>query len=95
MTDFRKARGQRYSLACYLSIMLAARLAGYWDVAAFGEFAGRLSQDQVQSVGGLDSPSKQRHTAPAMSTFHYIMAHYPPDIPDRTLSAWSCSWISR
>ena len=29
MPDFRKARGVRYGLACYATIMIAARLAGY------------------------------------------------------------------
>ena len=38
MPDFRKARGRRYGLACYVTIMIAARLAGYRGVTAFGEF---------------------------------------------------------
>ena len=42
MDDFRKRRGQRYALACYLTIMIAARLTGYRGVSAFGEFAGRV-----------------------------------------------------
>ena len=29
MADFRKARGRRYGLACYATLMIAARLAGY------------------------------------------------------------------
>ena len=88
LPDFRKARGQRYSLACYLTIMLAARLAGYWGVAAFAEFAARLSQAQLQAVGAFYSPRRRRYTAPACSTFHYILSAFPPELLDRTLSAW-------
>ena len=88
MPDFRKARGRRYGLACYVTIMIAARLAGYRGVTAFGEFAARLSQAQLRAVGAFFSPSRGRHTAPAPSTFHYVLSAFPPDMLDRTLSAW-------
>ena len=48
MDDFRKRRGQRYALGCYLTIMIAARLAGYRGVSAFGEFAARCAQPQAR-----------------------------------------------
>ena len=54
--DFRKARGRRYSIACYLTIAIAARLAGYRGVSAFGEFAARLDDAQRKAVGGFWSP---------------------------------------
>ena len=88
MPDFRKARGRRYGLACYVTIMIAARLAGYRGVTAFGEFAARLSQARLRAVGAFFSPSRRRHTAPAPSTFHYVLSAFPPDMLDRTLSAW-------
>ena len=87
--DFRKARGQRYSLACYLTIMIAARLAGYRGVAAFGEFAARLDDEQREAVGGFFSPTRRRYTVPAVSTFHYILSALPPDTLDEALRAWS------
>ena len=87
--DFRKARGQRYSLLCYLTIMIAARLAGYRGVSAFGEFAGRLDDEQRKAVGGFYSPSRQCYTVPAASTFHYILSALPPDTLDEALAAWS------
>ena len=87
MPDFRKARGRRYGLACYVTIMIAARLAGYRGVTAFGEFAARLSQARLRAVGAFFSPSRGRHTAPAPSTFHYVLSAFPPDMLDRTLSA--------
>ena len=87
--DFRKARGQRYSMACYLTIMIAARLAGYRGVSAFGEFAARLDEGQRAAVGGFPSPTRGRHTVPAASTFHYILSELPADTLDRALRAWS------
>ena len=50
LPDFRKRRGQRYSMACYMTIMIAGRLAGYRGVTAFGEFAARLNDDQLKAV---------------------------------------------
>ena len=67
--DFRKARGQRYPLSCYLAIAIAARLAGYRGVTAMGEFAALLDPDQLRAVGAFWSPSRKRYTAPAISTF--------------------------
>ena len=40
--------------------MIAARLAGYRGVTAFGEFAARLSQAQLRAVGAFFSPSRRR-----------------------------------
>ena len=88
MDDFRKRRGQRYGLGCYLTIMIAARLAGYRGVSAFGEFAARLNDAQRRAVGGFFSPTRRRYTVPAASTFHYILSKLPPDM-DRALRAWS------
>ena len=89
MPDFRKARGVRYGLACYATIMVAARLAGYRGVAAFGEFAARMDQEQLAAAGAFFSPSRGRYTAPAASTFHYILSSLPPDALDRALGAWT------
>ena len=89
MPDFRKARGRRYGLACYATIMIAARLAGYRGVTAFAEFAARMDQEQLAAAGAFFSPSRGRHTAPAASTFHYILSSLPPDALDRALGAWT------
>ena len=89
MPDFRKARGRRYGIGCYLTIAVAARLAGYRGVSAFGEFAARLDEEQRRAVGGFRSPSRRRYTVPAASTFHYILSSLPPDALDRALGAWT------
>ena len=89
MPDFRKARGRRYPLACYATIMVAARLAGYRGVTAFAEFAARMDQEQLAAAGAFLSPSKGRRTALAASTFHYVLSSLPPDALDRALGAWA------
>lgn len=89
MEDFRKRRGQRYALACYLTIAIAARLAGYRGVSAFGEFAARLDEAQRRAVGGFFSPTRRCYTVPAASSFHYILSKLPPDTLEEALRAWS------
>ena len=89
MEDFRKARGQRYSLAFYFTVMIAARLCGYRGVAAFGQFARLLDQDRLEAAGAFWSPSRRCYTAPGPSTFHYILSSMPPDVLDDTLGAWT------
>ena len=88
MADFRKPRGVRYGLACYLAIMIAARLAGYRGITAFGQFAKQLDPEQLKAVGAFWSPTCQRYTAPAASTFHYILSSLPGDTLERALRDW-------
>ena len=58
---------------------VAARLAGYRGATAFAQFAALLSQEQLEAVGAFWSPSKKRYTAPAVTTFHNILAARPPE----------------
>lgn len=89
MEDFRKPRGQRYSLAFFFTVMIAARLCGYRGVTAFGQFARLLDQDRLEAAGAFWSPSRRRYTAPGPSTFHYILSSMPPDALDNALGAWA------
>ena len=68
--EYRHARGKRYALNTILTLAVAARLAGYRGVNAFAQFAALLSQEQLKAVGAFWSPSKQRYTPPAITTFH-------------------------
>ena len=74
--ECRRDRGKRYPLNTVLD-PVAARLAGYRGVNAFAQFAALLSQEQLEAVGAFWSPSKQRYTAPAITTFHNILAALP------------------
>ena len=62
---------------------------GLPGVTAFAEFAARLDQEQLAAAGAFFSPSRGRRTAPAASTFHYILSSLPPDALDRALGAWT------
>ena len=87
--EYRRARGKRYALHTVLALAVAARLAGYRGVTAFAEFAGLLSQDQLEAVGAFWSESKQRYTAPSITTFHNILAALPPQTLDNAISQWT------
>ena len=87
--EYRQPRGKRYPLRTVLTIAVAARLAGYRGVTAFAQFANLLSQEQLEAVGSFFSPSKQRYTAPSISTFHNIFADLPPETLDDAIGRWT------
>ena len=87
--EYRHARGKRYPLNTILTLGVAARLAGYRGVNAFAQFAALLSQDQLEAVGAFWSPSKQRYTPPAITTFHNVLAALPPETLDNAIGQWT------
>ena len=89
VTDFRKRQGKRYSLACFLTIAVAARMAGYRGVSAFAEFAKLLDDRQKEAVGAFWSPKHECWTVPPESTFRYIFSNLDPDALDNALREWA------
>ena len=87
--ECRHARGKRYPLKTVLAVAVAARLAGYRGSTAFAQFAALLSQEQLEAVGAFFSPSKQRYTAPAITTLHNILAALPPETLDNAIGRWT------
>ena len=87
--ECRQARGKRYPLKTVLAVAVAARLAGYRGATAFAQFGALLSQEQLEAVGAFWSPSKQRYTAPAVTTFHNILAALPPETLDNAVGRWT------
>jgi len=87
--DFRKPRGRRFELRCYLTIALAARLAGYRGVTAFAEFGELLSEERKATAGGFWISSRQSYATPAEASFRYIFLNQPPDALDRVLRDWA------
>ena len=87
--EYRHARGKRYSLCTVLVLAVAARLAGYRGVTAFAQFAGLLSQQQLQAAGCFYSPSRQCYTSPSITTFHNILASLPPDTLETAVAKWA------
>ena len=47
------------------------------------------SLGQLEAVGAFWSPSKQRYTAPAITTFHNILAALPPETLDNAIGQWT------
>ena len=72
-----------------LTLAVAARLAGYRGVNTFAQFAALLSQEQLKAVGAFWSPSKQRYTPPAITTFHNVLAALPPETLDNAIGQWT------
>ena len=62
MPDFRKARGRRYGLACYVTIMIAARLAGYRGVTALRRVRRAAEPGPVAGGGGVLQPEPRAAT---------------------------------
>ena len=87
--ECRHARGKRYALKAVLAVAVAARLAGYRGATSFAQFAALLSQEQLEAVGAFWSPSKQRYTAPAITTFHNILAALAPETLDNAIGRWT------
>ena len=87
--ECRRARGKRYPLNTVLALAVAARVAGYRGVTAFAQFAALLGQDQLKAVGAFYSPSKQRYTAPTVTTFHNILAALAPETLDDAIGRWT------
>ncbi len=82
MEDFRRARGQRYSLAFHFTIMIAARPCGCRGHAALAEFASRLDQEQLAAIGAFRSPSRGCCITPVVTSFLNILREMPPDTLD-------------
>ena len=87
--ECRLSRGKRYPLNTVLALAVAARLACYRGVTAFAQFAGLPSQDQLEAEGAFRSPSKQRYTAPSITTFHNILAALAPETLDDAIGQWT------
>ncbi len=57
---------------------------------AFAQFAALLSQEQLEAVWvRFWSPSKQRYTPPAITTFHKTLTALPPETLDNAISQWT------
>ena len=82
-------RGRRFELHCYLTIALAARLAGYRGVTAFAEFGERLSEEQKAVAGAFWNASRQCYAIHAEASIRYIFSNLPPDALDRALRDWA------
>ena len=67
--DFRKPHGRRFERRCYLTIALAARLAGYRGVTAFTEFGERFSEEQKAAAGAFWIPAANATRHPRKRTF--------------------------
>ena len=88
MTDVRVAKGQRSSMACDLTIAVAARLSGLRGVSAFAEYAQHLPLATKLKIGAFQSPTKGCFTLPSEARFRSFVSRRPPDTLDQALRQW-------
>ncbi len=89
MPDFGGKRGQRHSVARYMTLAVAAWLTGYSGVSAFAEFASFSDDGQCEAVGAFLSRAWKIWTVPPASTFRRFFRNIPLDTLDGALRAWS------
>ena len=85
VTGFRKRQGKRCSLSRFLTIAVAARMAGCRGVPAFAGFAKLPAGRRKEAVGAFWSPGHQCWTVPPEPAFRYIFPDLDPDALDSAL----------
>lgn len=88
ITDHRKARGVRHSLASVLAIAVAATLSGARSVAAIGEYAADCPQEVLCRLGAKHHPVKRRYIAPHAQTFRRALAAVDAQALDQVVGRW-------
>jgi predicted transposase YbfD/YdcC len=88
LTDPRKARGRRHTMASLLAVAAAAVLAGARSLTAVGEWAADSSEQVLAALGVRRSPRTGRHVAPDEATIRRLLQKVDPDQLDDALAAW-------
>jgi predicted transposase YbfD/YdcC len=88
VTDPRRRRGVRHSLAVILTLAAAAVVAGARSFTAIGEWAADAPQHLLARVGARFDPRRGRYLAPDEATTRRVAQRVDPDQVDTALSAW-------
>lgn len=88
VTDPRKRRGRRHSLASVLAIAACAKLAGMRDPAAIGEWAADAPQEVLARLGARWHADRQRYIAPHDATIRRALAQVDADELDAAVGRW-------
>lgn len=88
ITDHRKARGTRHSLASILALATAATLAGARSVTAIGEYSADCPQEVLGRLGAKYHPDKRRYIAPSDETFRRALGKVDTDRLDAVVGSW-------
>lgn len=88
ISDHRKPRGVRHSLASVLAIAACATLAGARNLTAIGEWAAEAPQEVLGRLGARYHPVKRRFIAPHDATIRRAVAGVDADALDRVIGDW-------
>ncbi len=88
VTDHRKPRGVRHSLASILALATAATLAGARSVTAIGEYAADCPQEVLGRLGAKYHPGRRRYIAPSDETFRRALGAVDAAALDQVVGSW-------
>lgn len=87
LTDPRKRRGRRHTIAALVAVAVWAVLAGARGFTAIGQWAAESSRTTLQTLGMGRGPADE-------ATFRRVFAHLDADLLDRVLGAWAATRVA-
>lgn len=84
VTDPRKPRGRRHTLAALIAVAVCAVLSGAKGFTAIGQWAAQTTADTLTPLGMGRGPADE-------ATFHRTFARLDADLLDQVLSAWAAT----
>ncbi len=91
LTDPRKARGIRHSLASLVSVLVAGVACGYPSFLAIAQAAAGWDQEVLAAHGTRRNPATGRHEPPSASTLGRLPALLDADELEAGLSGWAAA----
>ena len=91
LTDPRKPRGIRHSLACVVSVLVAGVACGYGSVLAIAQAAAGWDQEMLAALGVRQNPGTGAHEPPSASTLGRVPAGLDADELEAGLTGWAAA----
>jgi DDE family transposase len=91
LTDPRKPRGIRHSLASLVSVLVAGVACGYGSVLAIAQAAAGWDQEMLAALGVRRNPGTGAHEPPSASTLGRVPAGLDADELEAGLSGWAAA----
>ena len=86
VTDPRKPRGRRHTLAALIAVAVCAVLSGAKGFTAIGQWAAQTTADTLTTLGMGRGPADE-------ATFRRTFARLDADLLDQVLSAWAATRV--
>ena len=89
MPDFRRAHGRKHTIASVLTIVIAARLAGFESGIGAAQFARALNQTELESLGAWLNPKAKKYEPPSKSAIYRVRENADLAAMETVLKRWS------